>query len=480
MDDDLFSKLPSEILISILEKVGLRDAYRARALSRTWRRLHDQIQPPRLALDIYDFLPGGETWRDDEFGIDSDFDDSGGDDDDDDEQHFDCGVDPDSDDDDDDSSDKEEGHGGGYRDTLTEASDKLLEAANAVLNNTKAGSNNNNNTLPVIARRILLRRNFMSLGRLLNDAVTAGKVTSMELSVTARFWLEESDDPLLAYARRFGNLLDRYPALFGCLTKLTLESMQLELDDVLAAACAKVESLSLFRLEQVTLRGWPSRFWLLKMHEQECDHLRDWAISTSPLPLAFGHVPCLTTLTVSNYDHRNGYVVHKLSRLLANTAVTDLRLNFTGSNIWIEPESQIALIDVFRNLKYLKVRNVHETCGIDWTMFLLQAAPLLKELYIKPLCRPVLPPSRSPGTPSTPPSTACWVSFVTGDIALQVGSASSMPLQSFPTFPCRSLLCRELAAIVHPSRLLIVVGLRVGQFWSRLNPCSPLQPAGQG
>ncbi|KAK3120844.1 hypothetical protein QOZ80_8BG0642500 [Eleusine coracana subsp. coracana] len=248
MDDDLSSKLPPEILISILEKVGLRDAYRARAFSRTWRRLHDQIRPPRLVLDIYDFLPGGETWRDAEFGIDSDFDDSGGDDD---EQHCDCGVDPDSDD----SSDKEEGHGGGYRDTLTEASDKLLE------------------------------------------------------------------DPAEAQLHVPGPSPQR--------------------------------------------RG-------------------DRRQETSPLPLAFGHVPCLTTLTVSNnYDHRNGYVVHKLSRLLANTAVTDLRLNSTGGNIWIQPESQIALNDVFCNLKYLKVRHVHETCGIDWTMLLLQAAPLLKELYIK-------------------------------------------------------------------------------------------------
>ncbi|TVU43703.1 hypothetical protein EJB05_10191, partial [Eragrostis curvula] len=94
-------------------------------------------------------------------------------------------------------------------------------------------------------------------------------------------------------------------------------------------------------------------------------------------PLSFGHVPHLTTLTISKNHVDEGTTV-KLSQILANTAVQDLRLK-----IWVQKEPPKRLTDVFRHLKYLKVRNVHEECSLTWIMFLLQSAPFLKELYIK-------------------------------------------------------------------------------------------------
>ncbi|TVU43697.1 hypothetical protein EJB05_10185, partial [Eragrostis curvula] len=401
-DDDLLRKLPPDVLISILEKLGLRDVFRTRALSRSWRRLHDQLQLPRIVLDIYDFLPDGENWEDTYFGYDSDL----SEDEDDDEA-------PDGDDDSDD---------GGRRDDcdddeLSKASHKLLDAATAVL---KQQQQQRTGVPVVCTMKILLRRDYMSLGRLLDAAVAAGRVSATELAITARFLDDNPDEPLLAaYEQRFRRLFSGCPAAFGCLTRLTMERVKLDvvdLDSVLAA-CGRLETLSLSecgdyhgqtwharherlaeitvhycgfeivdlawlpRLHRFTLRCWPSRFSRLKMNEW--DAMRDWVLSTTPQPVSFGHVPSLTTLTLSNDDYRNGGIRRKLSSILANTAVTDLRLNFKGSNIWIVPESQKPFNDVFRNLKFLKVRSVYETCGLDWTMFLLQAAPHLKELYIK-------------------------------------------------------------------------------------------------
>jgi hypothetical protein len=55
-EEDLLSELPSDILVSILEKLAVRDAVRVGVLSRRWRRLPAQL--PRLDLDIDCFLPG--------------------------------------------------------------------------------------------------------------------------------------------------------------------------------------------------------------------------------------------------------------------------------------------------------------------------------------------------------------------------------------------------------------------------------------
>lgn len=51
--------------------------------------------------------------------------------------------------------------------------------------------------------------------------------------------------------------------------------------------------------------------------------------------------------------------------------------------IWVRPETSIRLTDAFSKLKNLKLKNVNRECGLAWTMFLLQSAPHLEELYIK-------------------------------------------------------------------------------------------------
>ncbi|KAL6658758.1 hypothetical protein ACP70R_002798 [Stipagrostis hirtigluma subsp. patula] len=359
IDDDYLSELPTEVLVSILEKLDLCDAVRAGALSRRWRRLPHQL--PRLDLDVTEFL------RDDDECYEEEDDDEGGD-------------------------EEREAPADGPRDGLAGASDRMLEVATALLASRAAAGV----PLNALAMRFVVScrtNHHMSLGRLLDGAVASGEVRAAELSITTT-----SIQALAGHGRRFRALFDGCPAAFGALTQLSMEDMRLGRADLPAilTTCTRLEMLSLtncdpgggrwcvrhaqlrdIRIAFCTFHG-VELAWLPKLERCSC---KRWA-SRSHQPLAFGHVPCLTTVAMSNNHHVDAKTL-RLSQTLANTAVSDIGLNFWGESIWVKPEAPKRFIDMFRNLKHLKIRNVDEDCGLSWTYFLLQAAPVLKELYIK-------------------------------------------------------------------------------------------------
>ncbi|CAL4907668.1 unnamed protein product [Urochloa decumbens] len=386
MEVDFLSQLPSDVLISILEKMDLRDAIRAGVLSRRWRRLSSQL--PRLVLGYEDFLPKDPCTH---IYYNEDDDDSG----------------------------KEEGR---PYDAFWEASDKMLRVAMALLaSRPSAAAAAPDDLIPgcTLSMSFLLRHNYKSVGRLLDDAVASGKVRHLELQISTTYWLYESDDDetytatlraMLRYGRpRLRTLLDSCPAVFGGLTRFALEYTRLlnpdELTEILNA-CPKLEALSLVFAGSVS-RGkcpWSVRHarlsdvsftccnfypglnlaWLPRL--ERCT-FEEWnyygAAAEQNQPLTFGHVPCLQTLTMSNTLRHDERVV-VLSQILANTAVADLCLDFNGRDIWVKPETPKRFNNIFGNLQHLKIHNVHQECGLTWTMFLLQAAPSLKELCIKP------------------------------------------------------------------------------------------------
>lgn len=258
-EEDLLSELPSDILVSILEKLAVRDAVRVGVLSRRWLRLPAQL--PRLDLDIDCFLPGDAS----EF-----------------HDHADDGQDPADDDeegvvpapadgiDDHTEDDGEEEDIVVYRDVFCEAGDKTADVTTTLLASRRpggpgGGGGNDDSRLDVVrttlAMRFYLRHNYLSLGRLLDDAVASGKVRAAELTITTTRRSfpdndEEYDDPestrraLVGYGRRFMTLFDACPAAFGALTQLTLETMRHcgsrpdLLGDILAT-CTMLEKLCL-------------------------------------------------------------------------------------------------------------------------------------------------------------------------------------------------------------------------------------------
>ncbi|CAL4958037.1 unnamed protein product [Urochloa decumbens] len=332
---DFPSQLPSDALLCILDKLDLRDAVRAGALSRRWRCL----QLPRLSLRMEDFLPANVSQH----------------------RYYDDEADGDQ---------QQVRRPGRHRDALSDASDAMLRAATALLSSRGGGAG------CTVAMSFLLRHNYMSLGRLLDAAVAAGKVRAVDLEVSTTSDLYLTDDArqtreaMAAHGRRFRTeLFDGCPAAFGAaLTRLALKNMYLstpgDLADILGA-CANLETLSLYasgvRAAPKRPRPWSVR------------HPRLADISLTYCAFAGVELAWLPRLERLAYK--------ECGSLAADDKKKPPPLSF--GHVWVQPEASKRFADIFRNLQHLRIRNVHEECGLPWTMFLLQAAPNLKELCIK-------------------------------------------------------------------------------------------------
>lgn len=224
------------------------------------------------------------------------------------------------------------------------------------------GGDNSNNNLDVVqatlSMRLYLRHNYKSLGRLLDDAVANGTVRAVELTITTTFWSLLSDDregverTLVGHGRRFKALLDACPMAFGAVTQLTLQKLRYggpDMDGILTT-CTRLEKLSLswcgplselggfWRVRHARLKEMSISMCFIKivnlawLPRLERFTLSGWFLTTDRL-VSLGHVPRLTTVTLSHGDIY-GEQTMKLSRVLANnTALTDLRLNFKGNNV---------------------------------------------------------------------------------------------------------------------------------------------------
>lgn len=192
-----------------------------------------------------------------------------------------------------------------------------------------------------------------------------------------------------------------------------------DLDDILAT-CTRLKKLtlvnygpehgSLRRVRRAWLKDiniilcFPSAIELLWLPRLESFYLNGWFWTTDRL-VSLGHVPRLTTITITG-DIVDEDETIRLSRILANsTALTDLRLNFSGNNvsivfilrmflvvyiytvcvwvyivcvfpinffccfnlfvqIWVRPETSRRLTDAFSKLKNLNLKNVNRECGL--------------------------------------------------------------------------------------------------------------------
>ncbi|CAO2169749.1 unnamed protein product [Urochloa humidicola] len=288
----------------------------------------------------------------------------------------------------------------------------MLRAARALLSSRPAAGGG-----CTVSMSFLLRHNYKSLGHLLDAAVAAGKVRAIELEISTTSDLYSTNDvpqttkAMKAHGRRAtvqDGALRRLPG--GVRGGADQARPQEHVHEQARrprrhlAACPNLETLSLYASG---VRTGPKQPWTIR-HARLADvsitYCAFAGIDLAWLPnlerfaykqwgsdadnkrkhhqLSFGHVPRLTTLVLSN-TLLLGHRVVKLSQILADTAVTHLRLNFRGQNVWVEPEASKRFASIFRNLQHLRISNVHEECGLPWIMFLLQGAPNLKDLCIK-------------------------------------------------------------------------------------------------
>uniref|UniRef100_A0A0D9VM29 F-box domain-containing protein n=1 Tax=Leersia perrieri TaxID=77586 RepID=A0A0D9VM29_9ORYZ len=105
--------------------------------------------------------------------------------------------------------------------------------------------------------------------------------------------------------------------------------------------------------------------------------IEDWISFQDPL--SFGYVPSLEAMRLTNVGLKWHKLV-KLCEILGNTSVRDLGLDFRSEKIWVQPELPQRLESAFYKLRLVNLFRVPEGCDLTWTLFILKAAPFLKEL----------------------------------------------------------------------------------------------------
>ncbi|CAL5068605.1 unnamed protein product [Urochloa decumbens] len=350
--DDRISNLPDGILLLILSKLELlRDAARTTVLSKRWRHLLGFRS--EIVLDVFDFNTSG---------YDSKY------------YMYTTGT-----------------------DWLVRANASVIEATKSILRQNRL------HTINLLSVKFYLRDESIGIVRSMDEAMAEKKVLGAELVIIP----EEldvncvEDNGMLVYGRRFMTFFGAYPRAFGGLTDLSLGSLRLGETDManVLSTCKKLVYLcldncdagirSVWRVEHSELAELSISScgfervelkWLPRLTRSTC---QDWWLpSQDQYPLSFGYVPQLRTLTLSN----RGSTLDKsfkLSEFLGSAIIGELDLCFQCDRIWIQPESSRQLGPVLQNLQTVRLCYIHEECDITWTMFFLEAAPLLKELTIQ-------------------------------------------------------------------------------------------------
>ncbi|PUZ59807.1 hypothetical protein GQ55_4G072300 [Panicum hallii var. hallii] len=191
-----------------------------------------------------------------------------------------------------------------------------------------------------------------------------------------------------------------YPRAFGGLTDLSLHSLRLGESDMpnVPSTCEKLEYLSLENCDagiESVLQTEHSQLveliiifdgfetvelkWLPRLTHLTC---QSWLPSQDQYPLPLGHVPQLWVLNLNNAGTTRNKTI-KPSEFLGNATVGELDLNFLCERIWIQPEGPKRLAPLLQNLRVVTLRFIHEEYDLMWTLFILEAAPLLDEINMQ-------------------------------------------------------------------------------------------------
>ncbi|KAF0919806.1 hypothetical protein E2562_031667 [Oryza meyeriana var. granulata] len=343
-DQDRISHLPDDILLAILDGLNVRDAARTSLLSRRWRPLPAMIS--HLKIDISDFDPKGMSrFSDDELG-------------------------------------------------RTNAA--VVEATKSIL----ACRKSNENTIYRLSMRFYLRDDdCISIGHTVGHTMGTQKVEMIEFTVLTEKGRKQRilHDDLVTYGRRFELFFSSCPNTFRGLTGLQLENLrfgELEISDVLNT-CNRLKYLHLFNCNSgISTFLEVEHLQLSELSIVSCRFERIKLSSLPKLtriifggwlafqdPLSFGHVPLLESVVLTNVG-LSWHKVVKLSNFLSNAPIRDLTLDFNSEKIWVQPEGPKALASAFHKLRVVNLVDLPEGYDPSWTLFILEAAPSLRELYM--------------------------------------------------------------------------------------------------
>nr|CAB3497678.1 unnamed protein product [Digitaria exilis] len=340
---DRLSALPDDLLVDIVERLSdLRTTIRISTLSRRWARIPRLL--PVLEIDVYDVM----TRADSEF---------------------------------------------------TTCSAEAAAAAHAatarwLLMDQPTGGGRKKLFLAFY----LIDSFLQSLGHAVGDAVERGHTECLEFTIWTQVSAASASDlDLDLYGKKF---MDACPVAFSWLTSLTLHNLCFGADDArrLLDAAIRLETLCLSHcasqtevLEIDAPRSQLMVLELLSCYFEKVDLIRvpqlgqvncdDWSGENNP-PLRFGYVPRLHNVSLaSSWQWQEPFA---LSECLSNTRnLSIVHLSFRGAKIWVKPEEPNQLFPVFSNLRDMYLYDISHESELDWTLYVLHAAPSLRNLYIK-------------------------------------------------------------------------------------------------
>ncbi|KAL6655477.1 hypothetical protein ACP70R_006303 [Stipagrostis hirtigluma subsp. patula] len=342
---DRLSTLPDDVLLAILDKLDVRDAVRASTLARRWRRLPYKLS--QLTVDCARFLPDDSSF---------------------------CLI-----------------------DDIPRINALVVEATESMLSRRDPSQH----AIRSVAITFFLRvSDCIAVGRAVGHAMAANKVETAELTILTE--MEDGqceDDDLIDYGGRFKEFFHACPDAFCGLTHLKLQDLrfgdELDVPNVLTA-CTRLRRLHLSNCDSeapTTLRvehpnlddlsilncGF-GKLELGRLPKLTQLAFEDWISSQNPI--SFDHVPLLETLTLSN-TCLSWHKTVKLSEFLGRrTSVQSLILDFRCERIWVQPEAPRSLKSAFQKLRVLYLLRLPEGVDLGWSMFILEAAPALEEMYL--------------------------------------------------------------------------------------------------
>ncbi|XP_066166189.1 uncharacterized protein [Oryza sativa Japonica Group] len=349
------SDLPDEALLVILNKLDTREALRCSVLSRRWRRVPGML--PNIELDVDSFTPD---------------------------------------------------HDDGFTSTLSDDARNSYAMVSAVQSLLSHESRHDIRRLDL---SFFSRDESVGIIHAIDDAMARGRrILKMCFDVVSeKCYLECPDRDRVKQGKRLLYCFDAYPHVFAGLTSLHLECITVQgpcFSNVITA-CEKLSYLSLVYCdfgEETPLTIHHEHLRVVKLEFCTCDTVElevpdllklmmsVWSWSPRRYPFVFGHAPRLQRLELAHAGLIDSKML-QLSKLLDNcTSLRELWLNFEREKIWILPETPTRLAPLLNNLTFVGVHRIHPNSGITWTLFLLEAAPLLKMLSIKVTdhqCKPI-------------------------------------------------------------------------------------------
>ncbi|XP_037454978.1 uncharacterized protein LOC119325336 [Triticum dicoccoides] len=332
---DRINALPDHLLLEILERLDLREAVRAGALSRRWRRLPKHLS--RVDLDVAHFQGA----------------------------------------------------------TPLEAMDAFTGAAWSLLAGVPLAESSALKSL-ILGFYMPSPSHLSTIGRLVQDVVSLGQTECLEfcISVPSR---SNTVPQLAEIGRQFMSFCRTYPVAFSWLTSLALERLAFGTSDIteLIRACGRLRCLILGLCRMVDLHSTlkidtpHSGIQELKFTFVGCMQINLISVPklrqvvchycfSSYVPLHFGYVPELRNV-ILNSRARAWQRPFALSECLSRSAsnLSSLHLGFKQQMIRILPEHPKKLTAMFRNLTSVFLWGIFNECDLNWTLFILEAAPCL-------------------------------------------------------------------------------------------------------